>query len=124
MKRWFWSVLLTAWLMPVAAVADESIGLEFPVEDARKSLAEYRFVFVGIALADGIDLPGLDEQQKLAVVANYKVRLLNHRWESYTNIEDRIPELDRMRAYALRYNIAMWQGLRRQEMEQFKRYRY
>ena len=124
MKPLFFVFLVISLCAPWTVQADESIGLEFPVEDARKALAEYRFVFVGIALADGVDLPGLDADQKQVVVDNYKVRLLNQRWESYTNIEERIPEFERMKAYGLRYNLAMWQGLRRQEIEQFNRYRY
>lgn len=104
--------------------ADESIGLEFPVEDAHAALRQSHYEFVAIEYADGIEIVGLDAQQSQIVQEHYQVRLLNFRWQSFTNIEDRHNELARMKGYALRYNLAMWQGIKQQQMRDIKRYRY
>lgn len=119
-------LLTMLWLLPVSADSkiDESIGLEFPVEDAKSALTRSHYEFVGIEYADGIELVGLDEQQSEIVKEKYHIRLLNFRWQSFTNIEGRHSELERMRAYALRYNLTMWQGLKQQQMRDIKRYRY
>lgn len=104
--------------------ADESIGLEFPVEDAHAALRQSNYEFVGIEYADGIELTGLNERQSEIVKERYQIRMLNFRWQSFTNIEERGAELERMKAYALRYNLAMWQGLKQQQIRDAKRYRY
>lgn len=119
--------LLIFWLglmLSVWSLADESIGLEFPVEDARQALSDNRFQFVGIEFADSVELPGLDEEQSAIAKEGYSVRMLNKRWQSFNNIEDRPEELARMRGYALRYNIEMWRGIKEQKIKNFKRYRY
>lgn len=122
MKRIVATLLITLFCVPIWA--DESIGLEFPVEDAKTALRQNDFKFAAIEYADGIDFPGLDARQTEIVQERYQVRLLNHRWQSFTNIEERQDELERMKAYALRYNLTMWQGLKQQQMREFKRYRY
>ena len=118
------AVWLTGVLLCAHVWADESIGLEFPVEDARQEVSANRFVFVGIEFADGIELTGLDSEQTEIVKSEYQVRALNKRWQSYGNIEDRPEELARMRGYALRYNLEMWAGIKEQKLKNFKRYRY
>ena len=54
----------------------------------------------------------------------YKIRLLNQRSLSYTNIEDKPQELVRMRGYAVRYNRTMWKAVKEQELKETKKYRY
>lgn len=104
--------------------ADESIGLEFPVEDARAAAQQRRFEFAGIDLAEGIELTGLTEQQSDTVRSKYKIRLLNQRWQSYTNIEDKPDQLVRMRGYATRYNRTMWQEVRKIQLDDLRKYHY
>lgn len=122
MKRIVALVFITLFCAQVWA--DESIGLEFPVEDAKTALRQSNFEFAAIAYDDGLDFPGLNQEQTKVVQERYQVRLLNQRWQSFTNIEDRQQELERMQAYALRYNLQMWKGVQAQEVRNFKRYRY
>lgn len=122
MKRIVAALLIAFFYL--SSSADESIGLEFPVEDAKTALHQSNFEFAAIEYADGLDFPGLDAHQTEIVKERYQVRLLNHRWQSFTNIEERQEELERMKAYALRYNLTMWQGVKQQQIRDFKRYRY
>ncbi len=119
-----WAVVWMLWLSAVAAWADDSIGLEFPVIDAKEAVAAHRYEFAGIDLPEGIELPGLSGLQIEAVKTRYKIRLLNQRSLSYTNIEDKPQELVRMRGYAVRYNRTMWKAVKEQELKETKKYRY
>lgn len=113
--------VLWAWL-PLQA--DESVGLQFPVEEAREAVAAGRYEFAGIQLADRMELPGLTPAQAERVLKEYKVKALNHRWRTFSNVEERPQELRRMQAYARRYNLMMWQEIEQQRLRDAKKYRY
>lgn len=117
----FWALLLVA---SASLQADESIGLQFPAEDARAAVAAGRFEFVGIHLPEEMELPGLSKEQIEVVQEKYKVRPLNKRWNSYKNIEDRPEELLRMRLYANRYNMALWDEIEKKKVRDVRQYRY
>ncbi|MFY9179090.1 MAG: hypothetical protein WAO12_04840 [Venatoribacter sp.] len=124
MKFWY---LLVFTVLSFSVQADESFGLQFPAEDARQAIIENNLEFMGIDLGEeGIELPGLSKSQIAKVQTEYRVRLLNKRWQSFTNIEEqsRMEELLRMRRYANRYNAAMWQGLQKQQMQDLRKYHY
>lgn len=107
-----------------ATHADESIGLEFPVDDAKLAAAQRNYEFLGMDLDDGVSLPGLNVEQSEIAKHKYKVRLLNYRWKTYTNIEQRKHEFERIQGYAARYNVTMWREMKQQQLEDFKKYRY
>lgn len=122
MKRLVISLLLFAFIG--SGNADESIGLEFPVQDARSAAAQRNYEFLGIELEEGVDLPGLSKEQQQVAKRKHKTRLLNYRWQTYTNIEERQREYVRIRKYATRYNLIMWQEMKQQKLKDFKKYRY
>ena len=111
-------------LASVSLQADESIGLQFPVEDAREAVAAGRFEFVAIHMPENLEMPGLTSDQIEIVHEKYKVRSLNKRWNSYANIEDRPAELTRMRHYANRYNMALWDEIEKKKVRDLRKYRY
>lgn len=117
----FWALLLLA---SASLQADESIGLQFPVEEARLAVTEGRFEFVAIDMPENLEMPGLTRAQMDVVREKYKVRSLNRRWNSYANIEDRPEELTRMRHYANRYNMALWDEIEKKKVRDMKKYRY
>ena len=107
-----------------SSYADESIGLEFPVEDASMAASQRNYEFLGMDLEDGVELPGLNSEQTAIAKRQHKVRLLNYRWQTYTNIEQRQKEYVRIRSYATRYNVTMWQEMKQQQLKDFRKYRY
>ena len=107
-----------------ASYADESIGLEFPVDDAKFAAAQRNYEFLGMDLDDGVKLPGLNAEQTEVAKRKHKVRLLNYRWQTYSNIEERKHEFERIQSYAARYNVTMWQEMKQQQLKDFKKYRY
>lgn len=117
------TALMLLMFMP-ASHADESIGLEFPVDDAKLAASQRNYEFLGMDLDDGVTLPGLNEEQSIIVKRKHKVRLLNYRWQTYTNIEERKHEFERIQSYAARYNVTMWQEMKQQQLKDFKKYRY
>lgn len=118
------SILLLALLGWLPALADESIGLEFPVEDAKAAVASRNYEFAALEMATGLEFPGLTEAQAAKVQQDYAVKVLNQRWRTFTNIEQRPQELRRMQSYARRYNLVMWKELQQQKVQDAKRYRY
>jgi hypothetical protein len=118
------SILLLALLGWLPALADESIGLEFPVEDAKAAVASRNYEFAALEMAAGLEFPGLTEAQVAQVQQEYAVKVLNQRWRTFTNIEQRPQELRRMQSYARRYNLVMWKELQQQRVQDAKRYRY
>ncbi len=118
------SIVLVALLGWLPALADETIGLEFPVEDAKAAVASRNYEFVALEMADGLEFPGLTEAQAGQVQQEYAVKVLNQRWRTFTNIEQRPQELRRMQSYARRYNLMMWKELQQQKVRDAKRYRY
>lgn len=118
------AALTLSLLMLAPVAADESIGLEFPVEDARAAVAEGRYEFAAIELEEGLEFPGLTPAQIERVQQDYDVRHLNHRRQTFANVETRQDELRRMRAYALRYNLMMWKAIDARKVRDFKKYRY
>lgn len=117
------TALMLLMFMP-ATHADESIGLEFPVDDAKLAASQRNYEFLGMDLDDGVTLPGLNEEQSIIVKRKHKVRLLNYRWQTYANIEERKHEFERIQSYAARYNVTMWQEMKQQQLKDFKKYRY
>lgn len=122
MKQWLWMMLTGALMLPVHA--DESVGLQFPVEDAKAAVAAGNFEFAGIQLEDRMELPGLTPEQAERVMTKFKVKALNPRWRTFANIEQRPQELRRMQSYARRYNMMMWKEIDQHQLRDAKRYRY
>lgn len=118
------SILLAILLWLPVAVADESIGLAFPVDDAKAAVASRTYEFAALEMADGLEFPGLTEVQAQTVQRDYSVRVLNQRWRIFANIEERPRELRRMQSYARRYNLVMWKELQQQKVQDVRRYRY
>ncbi len=107
-----------------SSYADESIGLEFPIEDAKLAASQRNYEFLGMDLEEGVELPGLNREQAEIAKRQHKIRLLNYRWQTYTNIEQRQNEYLRIRNYAARYNLTMWQEMKQQQLKDFRKYRY
>lgn len=122
MQRIIMALLLLVFIG--SSYADESIGLEFPVEDAKYAASQRNYEFLGIDLEEGVVLPGLNSEQTLIVERQHKIRLLNYRWQTYNNIEQRQKEYLRIRNYAARYNLTMWQEMKQQQLRDFRKYRY
>ncbi len=110
-------------LLPVTAVsADQS--LSYPVEDAKADFAQGHYEFVGIQLADTLELPGLKEAQVAEVEAKYRTRALNRRWQTFANVEHDPVKLQRLRSYCIRYNLTLWKALEKKRRDEAFRYRY
>lgn len=110
-------------LVPVAAVS-AAPTLSYPVEDARADFAQGHYEFVGIQLADTLELPGLKEAQIREVEAKYRIRPLNRRWQTFANVEHDPAKLQRLRSYCIRYNLTLWQALEKKRRDEAFRYRY
>lgn len=120
-------IILLAGLAWVSSLcADESVGLnlQYPIEDAKAAVAARNYEFAAIQMSDSLDFPGLNTSQAARVQQQYKVRVLNHRWRTFANIEQRPQELRRMQSYARRYNLMMWKELEQQKVQDAQRYRY
>ncbi|MCT7360967.1 MAG: hypothetical protein COB09_14760 [Thalassobium sp.] len=117
--------LLLALLAVSAAFAgDDQNLLAYPVQDARDTFRSGQYEFVGIQLADGVELPGLKDAEAQTVRRDYRIRPLNKRWETFANVEDDPAKLLRLRQYALRFNLTMWRLLQKKELQDATRYRY
>jgi hypothetical protein len=118
--------------MPVTkVVADEikeSIGdlgkINDPVQDAKQAYSNGIKEFVGITLEKGVLIPGLKTAQEALVRKSYIVRSLNHRWESFANIEDDPRRMYQLKRYANRYNMMMMKLIEQNELKQKRQYRY
>lgn len=113
-------------LLAVSAVfaGDDQNLLAYPVQDARDTFRSGQYEFVGIQLADGVELPGLKDAEAQTVRRDYRIRPLNKRWETFANVEDDPAKLLRLRQYALRFNLTMWRLLQKKELQDATRYRY
>lgn len=113
------------WLLTTAVTvqADGNL-LAYPVDDAKSAFRTGNYEFVGIELADKVELPGLDDSQVATVQAQYRIRLMNKRWKTFDQIEDKPEELLRLRQYGLRFNLTLWRLLQTKKMEDARRYRY
>jgi len=94
-----------------------------PTDDARQHYQQGQVAFVGIQLAEGLEIPGLKPAQQDVVRQQYEIRPLNRRWKTFANIEQQADELGRLRSYAVRYNLMMWKLDRSPKSHRFK-YRY
>lgn len=94
-----------------------------PTDDARLHYQQGQVAFVGIQLAEGLEIPGLKPAQQDVVRQQYEIRPLNRRWKTFANIEQQADELGRLRSYAVRYNLMMWKLDRSPKSDRFK-YRY
>lgn len=109
---------------PVTAAPDSvNPDLSAPTQDAREHHGNGNVEFVGIQLADSIEIPGLKKPQLQVVEEKYSVRALNHRWKTYDNIEKQPEEYRRLHRYAVRYNLMMWKLENNPASDRFK-YRY
>lgn len=113
------------WLLATAATAQADGNLlAYPVDDAKSAFRTGNYEFVGIELANQVELPGLDDSQAATVKAQYRIRLMNKRWKTFNQIEDKPEELLRLRQYGLRFNLTLWRLLQTKKMEDARRYRY
>ncbi|MBE0484085.1 MAG: hypothetical protein IBX52_11355 [Bacterioplanes sp.] len=119
---WFLWMLLTVGV--VAHGQDNDALLVDPVMDARSNFAADNYEFVRLVLADGIEMPGLNAHQQERVSAQYSIRPLNRRWQTFANIEEDPARLLHYRRYANRYNRMMWQLVMQHEQEQIRRQQY
>ncbi|MFC3679907.1 hypothetical protein [Bacterioplanoides pacificum] len=94
-----------------------------PADDARLHYQQGQIAFVGIQLAEELEIPGLKPAQQDVVRQQYEIRPLNRRWKTFANIEQQADELGRLRSYAVRYNLMMWKLDRSPKSDRFK-YRY
>ncbi len=120
------SVCMALVLTSASAVwaGDDQNLLAYPVQDARDTFRTGQYEFVGIQLADGVELPGLKDVEADKVRREYRIRPLNKRWETFANVEDDPAKLARLRQYALRFNLTMWRLLQKKELQDATRYRY
>lgn len=118
------SLFLALMAIPAAWAGDDQNLLAYPVQDARDSFRTGQYEFVGIQLADGVELPGLKDVEADKVRREYRIRPLNKRWETFANVEDDPAKLARLRQYALRFNLTMWRLMQKKELQDATRYRY
>lgn len=111
-------------IIPVAWADGDLNLLAYPVQDAKDSFRSGQYEFVGIQLADDVELPGLKEAEADKVRRNYRIRPLNKRWETFANVHDDPARLLKLRQYALRFNLTMWRLLQKKELQDAARYRY
>lgn len=126
LRRWLSGVSVYLLLMSASALwaAEDQNLLAYPVQDARDTFGAGQYEFVGIQLADGVELPGLKDTEADKVRREYRIRPLNKRWETFANVEDDPAKLARLRQYALRFNLTMWRLLQKKELQDATRYRY
>mgnify|MGYP005819363055 CR=1 FL=1 len=126
LRRWLSGVSVYLLLMSASALwaADDQNLLAYPVQDARDTFRTGQYEFVGIQLADGVELPGLKDAEADKVRRDYRIRPLNKRWETFANVEDDPAKLARLRQYALRFNLTMWRLMQKKELQDATRYRY
>lgn len=108
-------------LMAMEVFADGELA--YPLDDAKSSFNDGLSEFVGIELKDEILIPGLSAEQQDVAVTRYKVRILNKRWKTFKNIEERPKDMKRMGQYATLYNLMLWKLVNGPKPDQFK-YRY
>lgn len=113
-------------LMAAPAVrADGDLNLlAYPVQDAKDAYRSGQYEFVGIQLADDVELPGLKEAEAQTVRRDYRIRPLNKRWQTFANVEDDPVRLLKLRQYAVRFNLTMWRLLQNKQRQDATRYRY
>ncbi len=125
------SVCCQCLLIPVAvAVADDitnkrgDLGrINDPVQDAKQAHRNGIKEFVGIELETEILLVGLSPSQQEHVRAHYRIRPINQRWESFSNVEDDPKRFYKLKRYANRYNLMMMK-LIEQDQPKKRQYRY
>lgn len=120
--RWLWLFVFSVSVQSVAQ--DNDALLVDPVMDARTQFSANTFEFVSLVLADGVEMPGLNAHQQERVLAQYSVRPLNRRWQTFANIDDDRMRLLNYQRYANRYNRMMWQLVMQHEQEQIRRQQY
>ena len=90
-----------------------------PIADARAAFSSGDHTWVAIQLQDRMDVPGVETAEPISVS---DVRILN-RFDGYkADHESEYQALQRLRGYALRYNL-MLKKLQQQALEQ-QQYRY
>lgn len=120
--RWMlWGVLAIG--MAVYGQDNDALLVD-PVMDARTKFSANAFEFVSLVLADSVDMPGLNSHQQERVLAEYSIRPLNRRWQTFANIDDDPMRLLHYQRYANRYNRMMWQLIMQHEQEQIRRRQY
>lgn len=106
----------------------ESIGdlgkINDPVQDAKQAYSNGIKEFVGITLEKGVLIPGLKTAQEARVRKSYIVRSLNHRWQSFSNIENDPRRMYQLKRYANRYNMMMMKLIEQNELKKIRQYRY
>jgi hypothetical protein len=95
-----------------------------PVQDAKQAYRNGIKEFVGITLKKGVLIPGLKASQEARVREHYMIRSLNHRWQSFDNIEKDPRRLYQLKRYANRYNMMMMKLIEQNELKQQRQYRY
>ena len=117
-------LLLLGWLfIPARAISADGDNLAYPTEDAKAAYQAGNIEFVGIQLEQELLLPGLEPAQREIVLRKYQTRALNTRWKTFKNIEQQPKRLQRIKRYAIRYNLMMWKLSHSPQSDRFK-YRY
>ena len=121
MKFSQWLVLASLLFSSYASAQQDQ--LSYPTEDAKEHYQQGKVEFVGIQLDDEMLVPGLRPAQLEIVDKQYKVVALNRRWKTFANIEKQPKRFERMRRYAVRYNMMLWKLAHSPQSDRFK-YRY
>ncbi|WP_430462785.1 hypothetical protein ACQUQU_08350 [Thalassolituus sp. LLYu03] len=118
------AAMMVSGLVPALVLAESGNLLAYPVEDAKSAYSTGQLEFVGIELADTVELPGLDERQAGEVRKTYRIRAMNRRWQTFANVEDDPEKLFRLRQYGTRFNMTLWRLIEKDKREKATRYRY
>ena len=95
-----------------------------PTLDARELYDRGVREFVGIQLDSGMLVPGIEKEQRPEIEKQYKIRALNKRWKTFSNIEHDKDRLHDLRIYANRFNITMWRLIEAEKNKPKRIYRY
>ena len=98
--------------------------IQAPVQDAQTAFEQGVLEFVGIQLQKELRTPGLKPQQRKVVDETYRIRPLNRRWKTFSNVEQDRSKMRDLTLYANRFNIKMWQLIERQQRQATRQYRY